>query len=130
MVTPFSVQLGNAFESSKGLSGSGSFLLWMLLIVAGVFVLWLVWRVWREWSRNRGEWAELEAFTNRAGLSREEKAFLRRSFRQAKIDRPLQYVRSESKYLSFFNKRMERAGHHTEIVFKSIQRKLFDTDVK
>ena len=131
MGTPFSVQLGDSFESSKSLGGGGiGLLLWMLAIVVGVVLLWLVWRLWREWSGSRREWAEFEELCNRSGLSREERALLRRSFRQSKISRPTQIIRSESKYASFFNKKMERSGHHTEILIKSIQRKLFGSDMK
>ncbi|MFH1742973.1 MAG: hypothetical protein ABIH23_28545 [bacterium] len=122
-----SVQLGGGqfVKGTKSLAGGAHVFFWIALIIGSAFLAWGVWMWWKRRGDVQREWGELDELSSRAGLTREEDAFIRRYLRRGKIKRPMRIMRSERIYASFFKKQTERAGQHAEFLAQSIQRKIF-----
>ena len=126
MIDVPSTQLGIGSFGSKTVSSSVlPILLWMVIIIASVTSIWMIWMWLRGRAQVKQEWEELDELLSRAELSREEDAFVRRHLRRGKVKKPMSLLRSERQYLSFFKKRTERAGQHSEFLMQAIQRKLY-----
>ena len=133
MIDPTFAQVrGTPFKPTTTLSGSEHVFLVMIAVIALAilaWVMWMMWGLWRQRVEGRQRWDELAALSRRAGLSREEYAFLFRVFRRGKVENPMSVMRDEEVYESFFAHQIEWAGRHTELLVKSIQRKVFGTSL-
>ena len=128
MITPPLVQVqGSPFKPTQSFETSGFFLIGIVLFVTVIVLVWAIWGVWKRRSEIGRQWNELVELSQRVQLTREEFAFLRRTFRRARVKEPMAIMRSEAVYASFFSKHSQWASHRSDYLTRTIYRKVFGT---
>jgi len=127
VVFPFLQIKGTPFKPTRTLPGTEYLFLAMIAIIAVAVLVWAIWSIWRWRMQVRRRWEELRVLSQRAGLSREEHAFLRRMLRRGRIKNPMTVMENEHTYVSFFEREPRWPTHRSELLVQSIQRKIFGT---